>query len=155
MWKVSTFAQQISIAQLSEIKLILDFRVSGQSRVMNHKLCRSLKCHGRKPQTNCSFVLQLSLPCKFLTKTRLRKLSSERRNKTSKYMWINKISLNQIVKVSMKMRNSIVNLKNSHNLKVELCFICWELLGLQTSKTVSQVTLRELLQGGEGRSQVL
>ena len=53
----------------------------------------------------------------------------------------------------MIIKNYVVNLKNSHNLKVELRFICWELLGLQTQQ--SQVTLRELLQGEEGRSQVI
>ena len=36
----------------------------------------------------------------------------------------------------------------------ELCFIQWEFLGLQAQETPSQVTLRELLPGGEGRSQV-
>ena len=50
--------------------------------------------------------------------------------------------------------NIPVNLKNIHNLKVELCFIRWELTGLQAQETPSQVTLRDLLPGGEGRSQV-
>ena len=31
-----------------------------------------------------------------------------------------------------------------------MCFIWWEILGLQGQETASQVTLRELLQGGEG-----
>ena len=32
---------------------------------------------------------------------------------------------------------------------VESCFIQWELLGLQAQETASQVTVRELLRGGE------
>ena len=32
----------------------------------------------------------------------------------------------------------------------KLCFIWWEFLGLQTQRTASQVTMRELLQGGKG-----
>ena len=37
----------------------------------------------------------------------------------------------------------------------ELCFIWWEFLGLQAQEMAYQVTLRELLQGGEERSQVI
>ena len=33
--------------------------------------------------------------------------------------------------------------------------MCWEFLELQAQETASQVTLRELLQRGEGRSQVI
>ena len=40
-------------------------------------------------------------------------------------------------------------------LKTELCFNPWEFLQLQALKTASQVTLRELLWGGKGRSQVI
>ena len=36
---------------------------------------------------------------------------------------------------------ALVDLKNSHNLKVELYFIHWEFLGLQAQETASQVTL--------------
>ena len=36
----------------------------------------------------------------------------------------------------------------------ELCFIWWEFLGLQAQETASQVALKELLQGGGGRSQI-
>ena len=49
-----------------------------------------------------------------------------------------------------------VDLKNSCNLKAEeLHFIWWELSGLQAWETASQVTLRELPQGREGRSQII
>ena len=34
-------------------------------------------------------------------------------------------------------------------------FIWWESLGLQAQETASQVTLGELLRGGEGRSQAV
>ena len=37
----------------------------------------------------------------------------------------------------------------------ELCFIQWEFLGLQARKGASQVTLKELLWGGDGGSQVM
>ena len=37
----------------------------------------------------------------------------------------------------------------------ELYFIYWTFLGLQAWETVSQVTLRKLLPGGEKRSQVI
>ena len=37
----------------------------------------------------------------------------------------------------------------------ELCFIQWEILGLQAQKIAYQLTLRELLQGGEGRNKVI
>ena len=47
-----------------------------------------------------------------------------------------------------------IDLTNIHNLKVELYFICWEVLGLQAQERVSQVTLRELLGGGKLGSQV-
>ena len=36
---------------------------------------------------------------------------------------------------------ALVDLKNSHNLKVELYFIHWEFLGLQAQERASQVTL--------------
>ena len=48
-----------------------------------------------------------------------------------------------------------VNLKNSHKLKVELCFIQWEFLGLQPQERALQVTLRKLLLGDKQRSQVI
>jgi len=51
--------------------------------------------------------------------------------------------------------NGYADLKNIHNLKVELCFILWEFLGLQAWDTVSQVTLIKLLPGNEERSQVI
>lgn len=34
-----------------------------------------------------------------------------------------------------------IDLTNIHNLKVELYFICWEVLGLQAQERASQVTL--------------
>ena len=40
-----------------------------------------------------------------------------------------------------------INLKTSHNLKIESCFIWWKFLEPQTQDTASWVTLRELLQG--------
>ena len=38
-----------------------------------------------------------------------------------------------------------IGLTNIHNLKVELYFICWEVLGLQAQERASQVTLKQLL----------
>ena len=38
-----------------------------------------------------------------------------------------------------------VDFKNIHNLKAELCFTQWRLLGLQAQETATQVTRRELL----------
>ena len=35
-----------------------------------------------------------------------------------------------------------VDLKNSYNLKIESCFIQWEILGLQAQEATSQVALR-------------
>ena len=44
----------------------------------------------------------------------------------------------------------LVDLKNIHSLKSEsYVFFWWEFLGLQAQETESQVTLRELLEGGE------
>ena len=56
-----------------------------------------------------------------------------------------------------KSQLTLDDLKKIHNLKVEsyLCFIWWECVGLQTQETASQVTLRELFQGGERRNQVI
>ena len=42
-----------------------------------------------------------------------------------------------------------VNLKNIHSLKVELCFIWWEILELLAQEAASQITLRELFKGVE------
>ena len=39
--------------------------------------------------------------------------------------------------------------------KFELCFIWREFLGFQARETASQVSLREVLRGGEGKSQVI
>ena len=48
-----------------------------------------------------------------------------------------------------------VDLKNIYNLKtVSYILFSRNFLGLHAQETASQVTLRELLQGGEGRSQV-
>ena len=46
---------------------------------------------------------------------------------------------------SRKLQSTLafVDLKNSHNLKVELYFIHWEFLGLQAQETASQVTLNK------------
>ena len=51
-------------------------------------------------------------------------------------------------------RANIVDLKYSKLKNEGLCFIRWECLGLQARETLSQVTLRELSQGGGGKSQL-
>lgn len=43
----------------------------------------------------------------------------------------------------------VVDLKNIHSLKVELCFIWWEILELLAREAASQITLRELFKGVE------
>ena len=53
------------------------------------------------------------------------------------------------------MKAYVVHWKTSHALKVELYFVQQKFLGLQALETASQVTLKELLQGGGGRSQVI
>ena len=55
----------------------------------------------------------------------------------------------------MLMRLHVVHWKTSHTLKIELYFVRKKFLGLQALDTASQVTLKELLQGGGGRSQVI
>ena len=45
--------------------------------------------------------------------------------------------------------------KNVQPKSRELCFIWWKFLGLQAREAASQVTLRELLQGGKVGSQVI
>ena len=49
-----------------------------------------------------------------------------------------------------------VDLKNIHNLKVEsYVLFCGSFLGLQAWEAASQVTVRELLKGDMGRSQII
>ena len=43
-----------------------------------------------------------------------------------------------------------VNFKNSCNPEAESCFMQWEFLGLQVKMMASQVTLRDMFQGGGG-----
>ena len=44
---------------------------------------------------------------------------------------------------------------NGHNIKVEVMFYLVGILRTQAQEIVSQVTLRELFQGGRGRNQVI
>ena len=48
-----------------------------------------------------------------------------------------------------------VNLKNVHDLKVESYVLLEEVFRMSSSEAASELTLRELLRGGEGRSQII
>ena len=48
-----------------------------------------------------------------------------------------------------------VDLKNIHNLKVELHFMQWGFWGLQACEAASQVTLKDMFWGGGKGSQVI
>ena len=53
------------------------------------------------------------------------------------------------------MKAYVAHWKSCHCLKVELYFVWQKFLGLHALETASQVTLKELLQGGVGRSHII